>query len=152
MHQGYDLVFQDLQPGDAVEYRYRVWGANDGDLWNEYWDSYQTGASYYQRLWEYVVLTERDDLNYSTLPPVPGPERDNHCGFTRIAWREENADPIDLSSALLPPTDDIAGKIIVSTLESWDTINKWYSSISEAILDENPRSLQLYVFRQFGHL
>ena len=139
-HQGEYVVFRDLQPGDAVEFRHRNWTYTGGDLWNHFWDSYIVGSDCHQRYWEYVVLTNRADLSYGSANFTEDPVTDIHCGFKRISWKGEHTQAIDSDPIMLPPYSDLMGRIYVSTLSDWEEIASWYESISEAILDDNPRA------------
>jgi len=141
--EGASVVFQDLEPGDAIEIQYRFWSANSGDLWNEFWDTYIVYSAYYQRKWEYTILTNRDDVLYMPRPPAPEPDISRHCDFTKITWSGEHSAGRQLDLALLPPYDDIIGKIFVTTIADWETVNEWYLSISEAVLGDNPRTKTL---------
>jgi hypothetical protein len=137
------VVFQDLKPGDAVEIRYRRWHAGSGDLWREFWDDYNVHAGYFQRYWEYTVYSNRDDVTYATIPPAPEPVTGDHCGFKMMSWRGENTPAMNLGLVLPPVWDRVVGEVIVSSVQSWETIGRWYASISEAVLDENPRTADL---------
>lgn len=141
--EGNVVVFQDLRPGDAIEVRYRLWRPTGGDLWKDFWDSYVIYSGYFQRCWEFTVLTARDDITYAVIPPAPEPVTDTHCGYKRITWRGERTPAWHLDVALMPPLDEVVGKVAVTSVASWDVINKWYNSISEVVLDDNPRSAEL---------
>jgi hypothetical protein len=141
--EGNYVHFQDLQPGDAVQLHYRLWTSRGGDLWSEFWDSYRTHTQAYQRRWEFTVLTERDDLKYEYLEPAPDPVVSTHYGYKQITWSGERAPAIRLDQALAPPDDDLAGEVKVSTIPDWTMIRDWYFAISQAILDDNPRTLAL---------
>ena len=137
------VIFKDLQPGDAVEFRQRTWRSGEGDLWREFWDDYYASADSYQRYWEYSLLTERNDMNYVSIPPAPDPIVTEHCGFNKVSWQGERIPALDLGLVMLPPMDDMAGKVFVSTMSEWGALDDWYTSVSEAILGENPRADQL---------
>ncbi len=138
--EGTTLYFQDLQPGDAIEIRRREWAANDDDLYRHFWQSYMVGADTYQRRWEFVVLTNHDNLRWESVGPVPKPQRDRHCGFQRLRFSGEHvaATPSDLE--LMPAPESMLGRIFVSTLADWRTLHDWYYSISQAVHAENPRA------------
>ncbi|NIS15610.1 MAG: hypothetical protein GWN00_33610, partial [Aliifodinibius sp.] len=138
------VVFKDLKPGDAIEFHYRRWSQNSGELWQHFWKSYLVNASYYQRYMEFTILTNRDDLIYYADSIAGEPTtHDTYCGFRRISWKRENLSARKLDLEVLPPQDDILGKIFVSTLPGWNVFNRWYKSISDAILYDNPRSKKL---------
>lgn len=134
------VIFKDLQPGDAIEIRHRIWQSGEGDLWREFWDDYNACADSYQRYWEYTILTDRSDMNFVSIPPAPNPIITEHCGFNKISWQGDRTPALDLGLALPPPMDDVAGKISVSTTAEWEALNDWYTSVSEAVLRENPRT------------
>jgi len=140
---GYKVVFQDLQAGDAIELRYRIWEGSSGDLWQEFWDTYIVHTQYYQGYYEYTILTNRNDLTYKSDGPAPKPVEDDYCGFRRISWKGENISAWMLDYSLSPPSEDIVGKIFVSTIDNWNAYRQWYRSISEAVLGKNPRSDRL---------
>jgi tetratricopeptide (TPR) repeat protein len=138
------VLFKDLKPGDAVEFRYRLWSQNSGDLWQHYWRDFTINADYFQRYMEYSLLTNRDDLSYFADSIAGEPTmKDEYCGFKRIMWKMENIPAQKLDLSMLPPESDIVGKIFVSTLPEWNILNRWYKSISDAILDDNPRTQKL---------
>jgi tetratricopeptide (TPR) repeat protein len=140
---GQSVVFKDLQPGDAVELHYRFWSGNSGDLWHEFWNTYQVHASFYQRYWEYSVLSNRKDLNYRSAPPAPKPEIGDFCGYTKYTWKGEKYAGWRLDLSMLPPQADMCGQIWLSTMADWQVLGDWYQSVTDAILGENPRSNQL---------
>jgi len=137
---GSKVVFQDLQAGDAIELHYRIWEGNDGDLWKEFWDTYIVHTQYYQGYYEYSILTNRDDLRYKDDGPTPKPVENDYCGFRKISWQGEKIPAWKLDYSLSPPSEDIIGKIFISTIDNWDVYRRWYQSISDAILGKNPRS------------
>ncbi len=137
------VVFQDLKPGDAVEIRYRLWHVGSGDLWRDFWDDYNIYSDYFQRYWEYTVYSNRDDLHYAAIPPAGEPVTGEHCGFKMMSWRGEHTPAMNLGLTLQPIWDEIIGEVLISSVQSWETVNRWYGSISEAVLDENPRSADL---------
>ncbi len=139
--EGGTLYFQDLQPGDAIEIRRRQWGANDGDLYQHFWQEYMVGANTYQRRWEFAVLTNRGDLRWETAGPVPQPQLDRYCGFQRLHFSGEHVAATSSDLELLPAPESVLGKIFVSTMADWRTLHDWYYSISQAILAENPRAV-----------
>jgi tetratricopeptide (TPR) repeat protein len=132
------IVFKDLRPGDAIEIRYRTWSGNDGDLWQHFWDSYPIRTNLFQRYWEYTIYTNRDDLRYAMIQPVPDPDTGTYCGFKKLSWRGEKTPGTKLDLGLKPPSQNILGNLFVTTVPSWDMIGNWYLSISDAILDNNP--------------
>ena len=134
------VLFQDLKPGDAIELHYRMWSQRDGDLFSAFWDTYMVNAGYYQRYWEYHILTDRDDLRTVSAPPAGEPEIGTHCGFRSMLWKGEKVPAYDYDFALTPPAEDLLGKVYITSIRDWDIFNKWYASISEALLDKNPRS------------
>jgi tetratricopeptide (TPR) repeat protein len=137
------IVFQDLRPGDAIEIRSRLWRVGSGDLWREFWDDYHIYSGYFQRSWEYTVYSNRDDLRYATILPAREPITGEHCGFNMTSWRGENTAAMNMGLSLQPVLDRVVGRILISSVQSWKTINSWYGSISEAVLDENPRAADL---------
>ncbi|HVP07258.1 MAG TPA: transglutaminase domain-containing protein, partial [Candidatus Acidoferrum sp.] len=140
---GSKVVFKDLQPGDAIELHYRIWSSNEGDLWKEFWDTYYTHSTIYERFWEYDILSNRQDLRYQVVAPAGEPTIAQHCGFKRLTWHGEKVPAWRLDVEMLPPSSDLLGRVAVTTISSWQVINHWYQSIADAIVGENPRSDQL---------
>ena len=143
VHEGTSVYFKDLQPGDAVELVYRFWGQTLGDLWQQYWTDYHVSGGVFQRFWEFTVMTNRDDCRYvSTLEGLE-PVVDTHFDFTRTTFSGTNTPAVDCSPSATPPYDDMVGKIFATTLSDWDVLGQWYAAISEAALDDNPRTARL---------
>lgn len=138
--EGSSIIFQDLVPGDAVEIHYRYWTQSTGDLWKHWWSSYRAKTSYFQKNWEYVILTNRDDLQYTGINFPFECDIDTHCGYKRYSWGGVEEKPINSNLWYKPPYDEILGIIYFTTLDSWDAVASWYLSVSDAILSDNPRS------------
>ncbi len=136
---GSKIIFQDLQPGDAVEIHYRLWESNNGDLWNDFWDSYSVNEDFFQRYWEYNIITEKESMQYSVSGDVGQPTISDYYGFKKYSWVGERTPAWDLQYYMVPPTPDFMGRIFVSTIADWNNLNSWYSSVSKAILGNNPR-------------
>jgi len=141
--EGQELAFKDLKPGDAIELHFRTWGGQSGDLWNDYWVDYQTGSTYFQRRWEFSILTNRADLQYRSIPPAPEATVSDRCGFRKYTWQEDNTPAVLLNVHSTPPSRDLLGSVVVSTLQDWEQLNQWYHSISKAVLGDNPRARTL---------
>jgi len=140
---GSTVVFRDLKPGDVVEVHYRYWSSRDGDLWQHFWDDYMIATSCYQRYWEYTILTSREDLQSRAIGHVPEVQTGSHCGYRKLTWSGEKTPAVRLDLPLLPPMENIAGNLVISTLPSWNDISNWYESISQAILKDNPQAERL---------
>ncbi len=139
--EGENVYFQDLKPGDAIEVRRRFWSSTSGDLYREFWYGYLALSGEYQRQWEFTLLTNRKDVQWATVGPVPAPKKDIHCGFQRTSYVGENAPAMPSQLGLLPAPEKYLGKIYVSTLKDWQGLHDWYYSVSEAVLDDNPRTI-----------
>jgi tetratricopeptide (TPR) repeat protein len=140
---GDKVIFRDLQVGDAIELHYRSWSGQGGDLWSEFWDHFDTRRSFYQRHWEYTIYTRRSDLRYAMTRPASDPVVTEAFGFRKISWSGERAPGLRLNAYALPPVDEFCGRVFVTTLKDWETLRKWYRSVSDAVLSNNPRTSEL---------
>lgn len=138
--KGNTLIFQDLQVGDAVELRYRYWSGVSGDLWHHWWKTFQAQAGYFQRHWEYVVLTNRDDISYYTIAPFPQAIEDTHCGYHRYTWGDQNSPAVNTDLWYQPPNNEMMGQLYITTIGSWDLLAGWYGAVAKAVLRDNPRA------------
>jgi hypothetical protein len=141
--KGNEVIFQDLQVGDAIELHYRTWTGQDGDLWREFWDHYDALRHCYQRRWEYTIYTRRTDLRYAVSAPMGEPVVTERFGFKKISWAGEKTSGIRLNAYALPPHDEFCGRIFVTTLKDWEALRGWYRSVSDAVLSNNPRATAL---------
>ncbi len=56
--------------------------------------------------------------------------------FIRYKWTLKDIPPIDREPNM-PPMDEIAKKVVISSVESWDKVASWYSNLSRKALEPN---------------
>ncbi|HYA92201.1 MAG TPA: DUF3857 domain-containing protein [Thermodesulfobacteriota bacterium] len=81
-------------------------------------------------LCRYKVITHRDtDLKYLVLNPLPGIQSSPniiHKGNKKIyLWEYKNIPQI-IEETPMPPTDEVAFRILVTTMNSWEEFSNWW--------------------------
>jgi len=81
-------------------------------------------------LCRYKVITHRDtDLKYLVLNPLPGIQSSPNIiqdGNKKIyLWEYKNIPQI-IEETSMPPTDEVAFRILVTTMNSWDEFSSWW--------------------------
>jgi transglutaminase-like putative cysteine protease len=81
-------------------------------------------------LCRYKVITPRDtDLKYLVLNPLPGIQSSPniiHDGNKKIyLWEYKNIPQI-IKEKSMPPTDEVAFRILVTTMNSWEEFSHWW--------------------------
>jgi len=94
-----------------------------------------SGEFYFQTydptyLCRYKVIIHRDtDLKYLILNPLPGIQSSPniiHSGNKKIyLWEYKNIPQI-IEETSMPPTDEVAFRILVTTINSWEEFSNWW--------------------------
>lgn len=129
--EGNQIVFEKLEPGDAIYYSYKVSSYGIGRLGREFWDSYLFGSTAPVVHQQYnVLVADGEELNYQVLNgPDLKPAISQQENFKLYSWTRDNMAVIH-SQPFMPPLADVGVNLQVSTVKSWDVIAGWYSDLT----------------------
>ncbi|SCC50721.1 Transglutaminase-like superfamily protein [Chitinophaga costaii] len=125
------IVFEKLEPGDAIYYTYKVSNYPIGRLGKEFWDRYYFCSPFPTRREQYnLLVADSMDIQYKVLnDDTFKPVTSQHENFKLYSWTANNLAPIH-NQPFMPSLSDIGTVLHVSTIRSWDVIEQWYSDLT----------------------
>jgi tetratricopeptide (TPR) repeat protein len=137
-------VFTGLQTGDAIYVKYRLQNYTVGRLGREFWDKYVFNAFVNSQKERYTLIVPKTFLfNYRVINNKLAPTIKDVEDFKIYTWEMNNVPPIK-SEPLMPPVNDIATVLHISTIKSWADVAKWYSDIAYQDTKDNYELDALY--------
>ncbi len=127
---GNEVVFSNLEKGDAVYFKYKLENYRRGKLAKEFWDKYAFNSYVPADLVRYTLIVannltfEHKFLN-SDLKPNVKKESD----YTTFTWELQNETAIK-NVEHNPPLSDIGKVLHFSSVKNWQEIADWYSDLS----------------------
>ncbi|HKK39226.1 MAG TPA: DUF3857 domain-containing protein, partial [Cryomorphaceae bacterium] len=129
---GASIVFDNLEPGDAIHITYRLQNYYYGKLANQFWDQFYFSYWGPTQKAQYSLLIEGDkEFNYKTenfdLEPTVTELADN----TKLyVWELTDIDKVDYEPNM-PSLVDVAKVLHISSIDDWDYIVDWYADLSK---------------------
>ncbi len=125
------IVFTNLEEGDAILLIYTNKYANSGRLLKHFWDdlSFDYRFPYNNITYSLIVqdsLPFTYKMNHSDLKPVITKMDDE---FTKYTWSRSDVESIKIEK-YMPSFSDFAATLNLSTIKDWNWVNKWYYDIS----------------------
>lgn len=126
------LVFPNLEKGDAVHFKYKIESYARGRLAKEFWDSYWFNGfmPVEQARYTLIVSNKRTfdyTLNNSTIKPTIVENGE----FKIYTWEMNNEVALKEESKM-PNGVDICKILHISSIKNWQEIADWYSDVSSA--------------------
>lgn len=127
-----DIVFTNLEPGDAIYVRYRLQNYSSGRMGREFWDKFMFEAFQPTGIARYCIITPKSFKfntkitgGTGTLNPVVKEVQ----GFKMYTWEMKDIKPLE-DEPLMPGLADLSTVLHVSTLNTWSEVAEWYSSVA----------------------
>ncbi|MBT0608014.1 transglutaminase domain-containing protein [Aequorivita echinoideorum] len=134
---GYNLVFNELAPGDVVYVDFESTFSSGGRFYQDFIDT-QSFDSYYPVVRKtYRVITPKSDIQYKITNGNVAFKKSKMDEFNVFEWNLENTPGIPLYEDYMPPFVDVSRNLNISTIDSWSDISNWYSDLvrSQIIYD-----------------
>ncbi len=126
------IVFTNLEVGDCVFIRYKLYNYSQGQLANKFWDSFYFSHGYPYLKSEYHILAARDQkLYYKFSQKEVEPVKTDMDEFTMYSWTSENQPSLKYEDKM-PPLDDVANVLNVTTIPDWTFVSNWYNDWASA--------------------
>lgn len=123
------LVFASLQAGDAIHIVYRLENYTSGMLAGHFSDRFYFNIGYPIVSSNYSLLIHKDrQFQYKTHNFSLEPSIKTVDDFKLYSWVKEKTPAIE-AEYYMPPLDDVAQLLEVSTMPSWQFIGDWYSDL-----------------------
>lgn len=127
---GAEIVFTNLEVGDAVNIVYKVENHNTGRLINHFWDKFYLQRFLPAKRLKYSLLVaDGIDFSYVVNNGKIEPKKQKVDEFNLYEW--EVADrPALKEEEKMPTLSDVAPTLFISSIPSWDFVSKWYYDIA----------------------
>ena len=127
---GADIVFTNLEKGDAIYLRYRTVSYAYGRIAREFWDSYNFNSTVPCETSRYVIVSPKDlTFDIKTLQTDLKPAVRDVDDVKIYTWETTN-EPALKPESLMPSPVDVYKSVSVSTIRNWQEIADWYSDLS----------------------
>jgi len=125
------IVFTNLEEGDAILLIYTLRYANSGRLLKHFWDDIYFDYRFPYNDITYSLIVQNElpfnyKMNHSDLKPEITKMDDE---FTKYTWKKENVASVK-TEKYMPAFSDFAASLHMSTIPDWNWVNKWYYDIS----------------------
>ena len=127
---GTEIVFTNLEAGDAIHLIYKVENHNNGKLINHFWDKFYLQRYLPAKRLKYSLLVA-DGIKFQHMVSngADEPKQTKMDEFTLYEWEAANT-PAVKNEDKMPALSDIAPTLFISSMPSWDFVSKWYNDIA----------------------
>lgn len=127
-----DLVFTNLEVGDAINIRYKIENYFVGTMSTHFWDSFYFNDGLPNMNTKYSLLIHKDKpFKYVFSEKEIAPVKTKKDEFDLYVWQQTNQNALRYEDKM-PPMDDVTNKLYVSTIPDWQFIANWYNDIAAA--------------------
>ena len=150
-----NLVFTNLEIGDVINIRYRLKNYSKGKLAGNFWDSFYFTNGMPHIVSKYSLLISKDKkFNYTfSQKPVDVVKTSPDGEFDMYVWQNEKQDALQWEDKM-PPLDDIANVLYLTSIPDWKFISDWYNDLASAKARTNYEVKQVIadIFKGQGNL
>ena len=135
---GSRLVFNGLEIGDIVLIDYESSYSKSGRFYKDFIDTQMFKGFDPIHYKVYRIVTKKDNLRYKTTQGEIPLKKYKLNQYNVYQWEQKNIPSVPLYEAYMPNLEDVAPKLHISTITSWNEISKWYSDLvrSQVIIDQ----------------
>lgn len=127
---GSQLVFTNLEPGDAIVVSFKSQDYYSGKLGQHFWDKHTFTLGIPILKSAYSLLIDSDKkLDWKMTNSTYEPTTSTIGEFTKYKWVQENI-PAFKREKLSPDASDKGVTLHLSTFPDWDYVSKWYEDLS----------------------
>ncbi|NNC94219.1 MAG: DUF3857 domain-containing protein, partial [Chitinophagales bacterium] len=129
---GSQLVFTNLEPGDAIYLVYKVQNYYSGKLTNHFWDKHHI-ESYFPKLHSRfsLMVPKGRKFSYEVLNGNTEPSKSNDDNFDFYTWNNKDVASIKYEP-YMPDISDVGEVLHISSFDNWDYVAKWYAGLAQA--------------------
>lgn len=125
-----ELVFTNLEKGDAIYFKYKLESYKRGKLAKEFWDKYIFNAFVPVEQVRYtLIVADKLKFNYKFHNATIEPKVSQKGEFKIYTWELKDEAAMK-EETRTPPTVDIGKILHFSSVENWQAIANWYSDLS----------------------
>jgi predicted Zn-dependent protease len=129
---GNNLVFTNLEVGDVINIRYKLRNYNVGSLASHFWSTfYFTHGSPYVNSKYSLLINKNKKFNYKFSENTIEAKKTSVDEFDLYTWEAKNQVALVYEDKM-PPLDDVANILYISTIPDWKFVANWYHNIATA--------------------
>lgn len=127
---GSDLVFSNLQVGDAIYIDYQTDFNGYGRFYRDFINTYQFDGYHPCTKTAYTLIAPKGmDINYIVANGELDHEVKEENEYQIHKWTLNNSDAFPQVEDYMPESEDFAKVLHISTIKSWNDIANWYSDL-----------------------
>jgi tetratricopeptide (TPR) repeat protein len=129
---GSQLVFTNLEIGDVVNIRYKLENYHVGAMSSHFWDSFYFSDGLPNVSMKYSLLIHQEKpFKYVFSQQDIAPIKTKKDEFDLYIWQKSDQEALKYEDKM-PPMDDVANVLYLSTIPNWKFIADWYENIASA--------------------
>jgi tetratricopeptide (TPR) repeat protein len=126
------VVFTNLEVGDVIHLGYKLYNYSKGQLANKFWDTFYFSHGYpYLKTSYNLLIAKSQSFNYKLSQNDIVPIKTSMDEFDLYTWSQQNQASLKYEDKM-PPIDDVANVLHLTTLPSWDYVSNWYNDLASA--------------------
>jgi tetratricopeptide (TPR) repeat protein len=127
-----DVVFTNLEIGDVINIRYKTKNYSQGKLAGYFWDSFYFTSGNPHVVVKYSLLISAQQKFNSTFTQTPiEPVKSSVDGFNLYVWEKDKQEGLQYEDKM-PPLDDIANVLYLTSIPDWKFVSDWYNDLASA--------------------
>jgi tetratricopeptide (TPR) repeat protein len=129
---GNELVFTNLEIGDVVNVRYKIENFHLGAMSSHFWDTFYFSDGLPHVSTKYSLLIHRDKkFKHVFSQQEVAPVKTSKDEFDLYIWQKDGQEALRYEDKM-PPMDDVANMLYLSSIPDWKFIADWYDNIASA--------------------
>ena len=130
------ISFPEVEIGTTIEYSYRMETFKPlipGRFWDDF--SFQSTEPFVLSVYR-LIVPKNFHLNFFEYGVEP-PEKKDLGRNMLYVWEKKNVDSV-IPETEMPDMDEIVPRVLVTSYDNWDEIEKWFSALSADALEVTP--------------
>lgn len=127
------IVFTDLEAGDAIHLSYRIENYNTGKLAQHFWEKFNFNFGYPVLISRYsLLIPSTKEFKHQVLNANLQPKVSDIEDMKLYVWEMKDQASIK-SEPYMPPLADVGAILDISTIPDWKYVSNWYSDLSSTL-------------------
>jgi transglutaminase-like putative cysteine protease len=132
-----NLVFTNLEVGDVVNIRYKLNNYAKAKLSGYFWDSfYFTHGKPYVTSKYSLLIAKNQKFSYKFSQKPIDPVKTQTDEFDMYVWQNNKGESLQYEDKM-PPLDDVANILYLTSIPDWKFIQNWYNDIGAGKVRSN---------------
>jgi transglutaminase-like putative cysteine protease/predicted Zn-dependent protease len=127
-----NLVFTNLEIGDVINVRYKTSSYSQGKLAGYFWDSYyfSSGRPFVKSKYS-LLISKNQKFSYKFSQTPITPVKTTVDDFDMYVWEKDKQESLQYEDKM-PPLDDVANILYLTSIPDWKFISEWYNDLASA--------------------